>query len=304
VLGFNDYARVFGSDTSKGELTDQVRQFFLNGGQQAIIMRVASGASESTATLGNLDAAPTLTIQLKAENAGDDGRKLRAEVDYDTSSPERTFNLTLFQESVDISGNVTVTGTETFSNLTLVSTDPRFVKRIVEGNSSLVGLVTVTDPLPAGDPKPYSVSAKLTAAGTLGDAVHAAVLTATNSGASGPSGKFKLRVGKRQAVEVALTFLASPATISESDFQTAIDLAVAPLGLAAGDVDVTYVGGAAGDFIKVTANTAAVAGEDIQLDRAGANDIAVALGFGKRKAASRSDPMLHNDRSAAASSAY
>src|SRR5215831_4317404 len=53
VLGFTDYVRAFSDDTSNGEMTDQVRQFFLNGGNQAIIVRVAHNAQAATVTLNN-----------------------------------------------------------------------------------------------------------------------------------------------------------------------------------------------------------------------------------------------------------
>src|SRR5262245_56414721 len=41
VLSFADYERAFSSDTSLSEMTDQVRQFFINGGRTAFIMRIA-----------------------------------------------------------------------------------------------------------------------------------------------------------------------------------------------------------------------------------------------------------------------
>ena len=44
VLGFVDYERIFGADVAVGEMTDQVSQFFQNGGQQAFIVRVAHDA--------------------------------------------------------------------------------------------------------------------------------------------------------------------------------------------------------------------------------------------------------------------
>ena len=34
-------------------MTDQVKQFFLNGGQQAYIMRIANGADEAQVTVEN-----------------------------------------------------------------------------------------------------------------------------------------------------------------------------------------------------------------------------------------------------------
>src|SRR6266850_2422417 len=53
VLSFSDYERKFGDDTSVSEMTDQLRQFFLNGGQQAHIMRIASGAASAKVTVEN-----------------------------------------------------------------------------------------------------------------------------------------------------------------------------------------------------------------------------------------------------------
>jgi hypothetical protein len=51
VLGFTDYVRRFSDDISQGEMTDQVRQFFLNGGQQAYIVRVGQGILNASTVL-------------------------------------------------------------------------------------------------------------------------------------------------------------------------------------------------------------------------------------------------------------
>src|SRR5688572_32965797 len=80
VLGFRDYVRTFSEDTSQGEMTDQVRQFFLNGGAQAYIVRIASGAAASSVSL------PTgiggVTLNLTAKSVGLLGDALRATIDY------------------------------------------------------------------------------------------------------------------------------------------------------------------------------------------------------------------------------
>src|SRR5262245_35950677 len=83
VLGFKDYVRTFSEDTSQGEMTDQVRQFFLNGGSQAYITRIAEGALESFVVLTGLNG--TTTLRLTARSAGLLGDFLRATVDYNTS---------------------------------------------------------------------------------------------------------------------------------------------------------------------------------------------------------------------------
>src|SRR5262249_3782678 len=53
VLGVKDYERIFSPDTSQGEMTDQVRQFFINRGEEAFIVRIADGALEATLDLRN-----------------------------------------------------------------------------------------------------------------------------------------------------------------------------------------------------------------------------------------------------------
>ena len=55
VLGVKDYERIFSADTSQGEMTEQVRQFFINGGEQAFIVRIAQGAQEASLALRNAD---------------------------------------------------------------------------------------------------------------------------------------------------------------------------------------------------------------------------------------------------------
>src|SRR4029453_1740923 len=105
VQSFADYERTFGTDTVVSEMTDQVRQFFLNGGQQAWITRIADGAREASAHL--LDGrrrGPVLTVT--AKEAGLDGNQIRVAVDYDTQSPESTFNLTVFRAVINTAGKL------------------------------------------------------------------------------------------------------------------------------------------------------------------------------------------------------
>ncbi len=72
ILSFADYEREFGNDTSASEMTDQVRQFFLNGGQQAFIMRIAQGAAFASVTLQNETVAGVLVLTAKdAGTVGD-----------------------------------------------------------------------------------------------------------------------------------------------------------------------------------------------------------------------------------------
>jgi phage tail sheath protein FI len=118
ILSFSAYERTFRADTVFSEMTDQVRQFFLNGGQQAFIMRIAessttpqlSSAKPAAVTLKNQGS--TDVLKLVAKDAGVDGNMLRAEVDYHTSNPESTFNLRVFREVINAFGEVEIEASE------------------------------------------------------------------------------------------------------------------------------------------------------------------------------------------------
>src|SRR5262249_15535159 len=145
VLSFTDYERAFGNNTVISEMTDQVRQFFLNGGQQAFITRIADGAKAASVHLRDARRIGTV-LTVAAKDAGLDGNQIRVEVDYDTPSPESTFNLTVFREVVNtVSGKLEIERTEGFSNLSMNPSDGRFVENIVNQQSTLVDVKRVVN---------------------------------------------------------------------------------------------------------------------------------------------------------------
>ena len=94
IFNFADFERNFGTGTA-GELATQVRNFYLNGGGQAYVMRIAAGALRASVTLEDQSGAATLTVS--ARDPGLNGNQLRVEVDYNTATPEETFNLTVYR---------------------------------------------------------------------------------------------------------------------------------------------------------------------------------------------------------------
>src|SRR5258705_5222567 len=182
ILGFTDYSRIFSADTTQGAMTDQVRQFFLNGGQQAVIVRIADDAAKgSSVTLSN-GTANVLT--LTSRGAGEDENSLRATVDYNTPDPERTFNLTVFREILDASGNASVSAQEVIKNLSLDPADARFVVRTIEQESALV-----------------TATVESTAPGAAPGASISGALGATFAGVVGAgSGSFRIAVGARSGI--------------------------------------------------------------------------------------------------------
>lgn len=136
VQGLPDYVRNFGA-TSGGEMADQVTQFFMNGGGDAYIMRIANGAQAAAVGLEN--EAGTAVLTLAARDKGATGGLIRVEVDYLTSSPSRTFNLSAYRSVQNADGSFgQQQPPETWTNLTLNPTDPRFVETIVNTSSKLI----------------------------------------------------------------------------------------------------------------------------------------------------------------------
>ena len=97
IRSIDQFNQTFGEDPSYGELTSQVQQFFLNGGSEAIVARVAGpGVQQASVTLRN--AGGTGVLRLTEKSAGTLGAELRAIVDYATPTPELTFNIGLLRD--------------------------------------------------------------------------------------------------------------------------------------------------------------------------------------------------------------
>ncbi len=116
LLSFADYQRTFGSDTTISEVTNQVRQFFQNGGRQAYVMRVANGAIAAEVGLTD-ELSGQEVLLITAKDAGVDGNALRLEIDYDTPAPESTFNLRGFRQVPEGQGGFDELDEEVFMDL-------------------------------------------------------------------------------------------------------------------------------------------------------------------------------------------
>ena len=257
VLGFVDYQRAFSDDTSVGELTDQVRQFFQNGGQQAFIVRIANNAESSELTLQNSTGSNVLI--LTARSPGTDGAQLRTSVDYNTASPERTFNLRIFREILDANGNSTIQDDEFHKDLSMNQSDGRYAVTTLAQASALVTAAPAS-----GAPAPdagFSVSA------SLGNSPLGAIDGAVS--AVGGTGQFNIRVGDRDTVTVST---AGPSNLSDID--NAIRLAY---GLPSSITTTSPLGSGSLQAVKILANTA---GEDVVIESAPNADIARRLGLG------------------------
>lgn len=261
VLGFLDYTRTFSNDISQGEMTDQVRQFFTNGGQQAYVVRVGDSAlTPAKVTLTSLNGNNILTLTAVSE--GENGMQLRATVDYNTASPERTFNLTVFREVNDASNNPTRTVSEFFKDLSMDPEDARFVADVLKGSALVTATVDeATNAVAAGDIG-YSAS------GVLSTNM---VSTFNGTIPSGGQGKIRVSVGGEPFRTVTFTRLAD---FDTDEIQTQIEQ---QLGLAEDDLSVsTPVGPGGLQFLKI----ASTKNLDVLVESAADSDIAAKLGLG------------------------
>lgn len=254
VLGFTDYARTFSDDVSRGEMTDQVRQFFLNGGQQAYVVRVGAGIASASAVL-HAPAPSAATLTLTAVSGGTNGNQLRAIVDYATAQPESTFNLTIFQEITDSSGNTSTANQELHKDLSMDPANARFVEAVLAKASSLV----------AGTAGGNTAG---TAAFSAGATQAADIIAALNAAIpSTGQGKFKISRGGGPFVTISV-----PAGVADAAALTA--LVNTQMQLPANTIAVSSGGPAGEHFLLFTTN------QDIVLNRGDDSDVALALGLG------------------------
>jgi uncharacterized protein len=135
INSFADYYRTFGDLWKASNMSYAVSQYFLNGGEQAVIVRVHNGA-KSVVFQG--------PFQLQASNPGTWASYLQITIDTDDINNEQQDDPTLFKLSVnlynmDISKkNKQLLTNETFHNLSAKNTSSRFVKTVLEQESDLV----------------------------------------------------------------------------------------------------------------------------------------------------------------------
>ena len=187
-LSYSDFLREYGGGHKDSDTGTSVKQFFDNGGTDCYVIRLAKGAAAASVTLRRFTA-PTangnvLTATAKAEGAW--GQEIKLNVDYNTTNPDDSFNLTISHES-----NGVVLLQEAYTNLSMNPGSFRFAPKFVTQSSKLIDLKIHTvglafgemgDPalpgsfmnLIANTPAAYSQSRKVYTGGTdnaLRDAV-------------------------------------------------------------------------------------------------------------------------------------
>jgi phage tail sheath protein FI len=141
IHSYADFERSFGGLWIQSTLGYAVQQYFLNGGNDALIVRVVS-ADAAAATLSLPGGGGPLG--LVAAGAGAWGNRLRATVDYHTAdetapAPDQNlFNLLI--EELDAPSTGKPVAAELFRNVSRDPDSPRFVTRVLEHGSALVSV--------------------------------------------------------------------------------------------------------------------------------------------------------------------
>jgi hypothetical protein len=143
LFSYADYERRFGGLDVDSPLSYAVRQFFLNGGGKAWIVRVALGAAAASVGLQRTVGAGSPVLTATAVSEGEWGNRLVLVVDYDTSSPGSTFNLTV-QEWVEQNGAMAVARSEVHRNLSMNEFSGNYCVAAVNADSDLIQLQRAT----------------------------------------------------------------------------------------------------------------------------------------------------------------
>ena len=261
LFSFSDYERAFGADTNVSEMTDAVRLFFLNGGQQCWAMRISDKtATRTTVTLKN--ALQQDVLDVTAKGAGLSGGNIRLAIDYNTIDPENTFNVRVFRQNEVTPGVFSEEGVEFFGNLSMDPDSPRYAVNLITQESNLVSL-SLNPGAPSTIP-PFSLSGRM----------DAGILATLQALATPDPLTFEMSADGVQFSPVTL----AAANVASTD--TIKDTIEAALGLASGDIAVSLPANSdALQHLQISGATAAVQAVQIR-PGGGTNDLAVAFQLG------------------------
>jgi phage tail sheath protein FI len=151
INSFGDFERNFGGLSPHSTMSFAVRDFYLNGGSKAVIVRVTNGAETARATLPSAEVSPPSAdppgdnLLLDASSPGSWGNNLTVLIDHNTKdknspNPDASlFNVTIF-ETNPVTNQVTAS--EKFLNVSVSPANARFIAKVLEQGSALMRVPT------------------------------------------------------------------------------------------------------------------------------------------------------------------
>jgi len=235
VFSYGDFERTFGTLDPDCPLTYAVQQFFLNGGSDAWIVRVAKSAGTAAVTIAKDTVRTADVLGLVAASSGTWANPLRIQVDRDTINPDSLFNLTV-TEYVSSGGMLVPRRKESFRNLTMNSTGPTNALAVIKDGSKLLKPATnppVAWPPVAGFATPgdagYSQSGVLAGAVSVPSNSRLAVSIEGNAPVEITFGPANTPAGIAGAINAALVGAALPASAAAAGNQITITDTTAPV---------------------------------------------------------------------------
>src|ERR1700674_1888795 len=135
LTGFADYERRFGGLDVASPMSYAVRDFYLNGGTLALIVRVLHHDASAARTARSGSTSPAPNLVLEASSRGAWGNRLSAAVDHDTdravlrtspvSTDDHRFNLAVRYRTRPGRDEF---ATESFGSGSTADRDPRFLR--------------------------------------------------------------------------------------------------------------------------------------------------------------------------------
>jgi len=179
---YGDFERVFGGLWKDSLLGFSVRDFFLNGGSTAIVVRLYRADAGGGAKPGKAVLKIDSNLTLEAKDEGLWGSSLRARVDTST----RPFDASLGEDALSLFNLYVRDGTtgviEEHRNLVVAPVDhPRFVTKVLANESHLVAVSAVTATRPGQSAALAQVD--IDAGRTVWDVGNAPATNATTAGA-------------------------------------------------------------------------------------------------------------------------
>ncbi|MDB5134695.1 MAG: phage tail protein [Mucilaginibacter sp.] len=154
INNFSDFERQFGGLWSESTMSYAVQDFYLNGGSQAIIVRVDNGSGTAQLQLTAGAGSPPDGLILVAASPGSWANSLLAEVNYNTQDPTvkpasppappdpKLFNLVIYQKDPE---TLQVQKLEEYLRVSVDKNDSRFLPRVLDQNSTVVGVLKDPD---------------------------------------------------------------------------------------------------------------------------------------------------------------
>lgn len=168
VLSFGDFEKLFGGLHAESDLSYAIRQYFLNGGTEAVVVRTASGAQAASVVLKNAVTSGAPVLEIRAQSEGAWGNALRVTVDYATPNPDSFFNLTVAEYP---DGATAPVNQELFRSLSMNPGSANFAPAVINASSKLIRATNKADLAALAAVAGFSASAELPVADAATDTI-------------------------------------------------------------------------------------------------------------------------------------